>query len=182
MYSITKTIALLLVAVLALASCTAAKGDPEWAKLSKKAPSIDKDDIIADALFEAVNKAVKGKDTKALKDLFSKKALAEAEDIDDGIEYLFGLIKGDVVSWEQESIATGDSFRLSKYRMRMASWYILTTTEDTYIFFMLDYDPDEIEPDNDGMYALRVFREADAATQEGNWVEMRIPGVYKPEA
>jgi hypothetical protein len=177
----TKALALLLVAALALASCTTTKGYPEWAKLNKSDSYIDPDDKAANARLEAVCAAIKGKDSKALKSLFSKKALAEAGDVDMDIEYLFGLVQGDTVSWEQESIITDESFEYGKYSRELKSWYVLTTTEDTYIFFMLDYDPDEIEPDNDGMYALRVFRESDAATQEGAWQDMSIPGVYKPE-
>jgi hypothetical protein len=60
-------------------------------------------------------------------------------------------------------------------------WYTLTTTEDTYTVFMVDYYKDTIDPDNQGLYALRVYRKADAATQGGSMEKMRIPGVYRPE-
>jgi hypothetical protein len=171
----------IIVAVLTLASCATAKGDPEWAKLSKKAPSVDTEDIIADALFEAVYAAIQGKDSQALKSMFSKKALTEAKNIDEGIAYVFDLVQGVAVSWEQERIFPVDTFEYGKIKNKSDSWYVLVTTEETYIVFMSNYDIDEIDPDNQGLYALRVFRESDAATQEGNSLEMSIPGVYKPE-
>jgi hypothetical protein len=85
------------------------------------------------------------------------------------------------VSCEEKVLGSGDNIRYGKVRKRINVRYTLTTTEDTYIVFMLDYYKDTINPDNQGLYSLRVYREADAATQGGSWQDIDIPGVYRPE-
>jgi hypothetical protein len=137
-------------------------------------------DIAAEHL-EVVLTAIEEKDGDAIKSLFSKKALSVAEDIDGGIDYIFGLVQGDIVSWEERIFGSGDNIRYGKVSKRLYVWFTLVTTEDTYTVFMLDYYKDTIEPENQGLYALRVYRKADAATQGGDWVMLSVPGVYKPE-
>jgi len=42
--------------------------------------------------------AIENKDKEAMKALFSKKALAEVNDFDEGVDYLFDFFQGDVQS------------------------------------------------------------------------------------
>jgi hypothetical protein len=180
MHRLTKLLLSLLAAVLLVSSTTACSFIQEGGDMILRSVFRTEHDIEADRL-KAVLTAIEQKDGDALKSEFSKKALSEAEDIDGGIEYLFELVQGDIVSWEEESLLSSDSLRYGKVKKNYKVWFVLSTTKDTYIFFFSDYYKDTINPDNQGMYALRAFREADAATQEGDSVTMNIPGVYRPE-
>lgn len=61
------------------------------------------------------------------------------------------------------------------------SWHILTTTEGEYHFFLLDYNIDEVNSENVGLYALRAAKMEDVESQFTYWQDMKIPGIYKPE-
>ena len=175
------TVALLLAIALMLASCTFGGQGSEGDEMGSLLFGIKSEHDIAAGRFKAMLAAIEGKDADALKSEFSKKALSEAEDIDGSIDYLFGLVKGDVVFWEEEAIISGDTINYGKVRKHIMSWYVLTTADDVYNVFMFDYYKDTIDPDNQGLYALRVYRKADVATQGGDSVSMKIPGVYRPE-
>ena len=56
----------------------------------------------ADTQVEKIISAIKNQDKEALKLLFSKKALEEAEDFDEEVDILFDYIQGDIESWEKE--------------------------------------------------------------------------------
>jgi hypothetical protein len=180
MHRLTKLLLSLLAAVLLVPSTTACSFIQEGGDMILRSVFRTEHDIAADRL-KAVLTAIEQKDGDALKSEFSEKALSEAEDIDGCIEYLFGLVKGDVVSWEEDTLGLSEKLRYGKISKMIYVWYTLTTTEDTYTVFMVDYYKDTIDPDNQGLYALRIYRNTDAATQGGDSVSMRIPGVYKPE-
>ena len=57
--------------------------------------------IRADERMEQIVSTIKDKDSAALKALFSEKALTEVSDIDSEIVDLFGIIQGDIESWER---------------------------------------------------------------------------------
>ena len=77
---------------------------------------------IAASRFKAVLAAIKDKDADALKSEFSKKALSEAYDIYGSIDYLFGLVKGDVVSWEERTLGSGETIQYGNRKNRINVW------------------------------------------------------------
>lgn len=113
--------------------------------------------------------------------MFSKKALSEANDFDESMDYLFGFFKGSVTSHKRnagplvdESIEHGNKMKESK------TWYSVDTDKQKYLFFLLEYTVDTANPDNVGLYTLRVIRVENEKTQFGSWQDMKIPGIYKP--
>lgn len=58
------------------------------------------EDAKADARTEQIISALKEKDVDALKSLFSKKALDEADDFEKDAEYLFEFVEGSIETWE----------------------------------------------------------------------------------
>jgi len=172
-----KVFAVFIALLLVLTSCSFL---PDSTGDSKVTPRSGDEGDIANAKFEEVLMAIENKDGTMLKSLFSEKALAEAEDIDVGADYLFDLVQGDIVSWEREAVTAGKSVRSGKVKRDIESWFVLTTTEGTYLFFILYYDEDTIDPSNQGVYALRGIRQEDEATQYAPWNEMEIPGIYIP--
>ena len=63
----------------------------------------------------------------------------------------------------------------------LISWYTVTTDKEKYKFFVIDYTKDTINPDNAGLYTLRVIKAEDEYTQFAPWQDMQIAGIYKPE-
>ena len=114
-----------------------------------------------DARMEQIMAAVKDKDGEALKALFSEKALGEAEDIDIGVDYLFNLTKGDIVSWERHGLGSREDIAYGKITQKIQVWYIVSTEEDKYLFFVIDFAEDTINPENEGMYTLWALSEED---------------------
>lgn len=141
------------------------------------------DDKKADARFEQVLKAIENKDNKGLKAMFSKQAIANAEDMDSSIEYVFNLFQGKVTSWNNNNGGpildeANDYGHITK---EAKSFYNVSTDKQKYIFFILEYTTDTDHPYNVGLYTLRVIKAEDKETQFGYWQDMKIPGVYKPK-
>ncbi|MDF2590293.1 MAG: hypothetical protein K0S41_4136, partial [Anaerocolumna sp.] len=97
------------------------------------------------------------------------------------IDYLFDLIKGDIKSFENDSWSSDESIDYGKRSLMIRSWYNVTTDTNEYIFFLLDYSIDTINPDNAGLYTLRVVNAEDEDTQLTYWQDMEIAGIYNPE-
>lgn len=116
----------------------------------------DDSDKKADARMEQLLEIIKNKDKDTLKAMFSKKAVNEANDIDSDIEYLFEFFQGNVDSWEQDRFTSGTSSEYGKKSIKLVSWYTVATDKGKYIFFVIDYSKDTINPDNKGLYILRV--------------------------
>lgn len=50
------------------------------------------------------------------------------------------------------------------------------------MFFIVYFTKDTINPNNEGLYSLRVIKAEDEETQfAGYWEDMVIAGIYKPE-
>jgi hypothetical protein len=164
-------VALTAVLAVLLTSCTLGKNETVTA-----VPVNDYDDV----RFEAVVAAIGSADRDGIKSLFSKKALAETADIEAGVDYLFNMIQGDVVSWEKTRSSSERTSDFGKRTWMTEKWYSLTTTEGIYLFYLLDYYKDTINPDNQGLYALRVSKAKDETEQFTDWVYGDTPGVYIP--
>lgn len=122
------------------------------------------------------------KDDDGLKGVFSIQALEEDDDFDSEIEYLFEFFQGEVVAWElltgpqvSEMIDHGSKTK------ELKTWYEVETDSNTYIVFILEFTEDTENPENLGVYALRIVKEVDKDTQMTYWQEMAIPGIYMPE-
>ncbi|MDF2822205.1 MAG: hypothetical protein K0R15_2653 [Clostridiales bacterium] len=134
----------------------------------------------ADARVEQLIKNIKNKDKDALKAMFSKRALNEANDLDADIEYLFEFFQGSVDSWKQDSFTSEASIQNGKKSEMLLTWYTVETDKDTYIFFLIDYTEDLINLDNAGLYSLRVIKAENEDIQFTYWKDMEIAGIYIP--
>ncbi len=134
-----------------------------------------------DERSEQIVDAINNKDRDALKSLYSKKALEEAEDFNGGMDMFFDFIEGDIVSWEivfgvdtSESVSYGKKTTMYRYDIK------IETDIDSYRVFVIDYYVDTIEPDNEGLYMLQI-RTSDYKGILGGWQERMRPGFYIPE-
>lgn len=113
--------------------------------------------------------------------MFSKQALEEANDFDGSLDYLFEFFQGNADSWEQDRFTSETSSESGKKSIILISWYTVTTDKENYKFFVIDYTENTINPDNAGLYTLRVIKAEDKATQFASWQKMQIAEIYKPE-
>jgi hypothetical protein len=132
----------------------------------------------ADARTEQIVSAIKNKDREALKLLFSRKALDEADDLDNRIDYLFELIQGDIDSWERDDGWSSDgSIEYGKKSLMIRFGFAVETDKDVYQFYVIDYNTDTINPDNQGVYMLELIEFADIENV-GPWQDRMRAGIY----
>ena len=162
---------LFLISILLLSSCSLGGG---------RMMISDDSDKKADARMEQLLETIKNKDKDAFKTMFSKQALNEANDFNGGIEYLFGFFQGNVDSWKRDRFTSETSSEHGKKSVMLVSWYTVVTAKDKYMFFLIDYTKDTINPDNAGLYTLRVIKAEDKETQFTFWQDMKLAGIYKP--
>lgn len=159
----------LLINILLLSSCSLLGGSRT--DMHNK----DNDAKKANTRLEQVIESIKNKDKDSIKEMFSEKALDEAKDLDERIDYLFTLIEGEIESWEKiggtvdESNDDGRKIIKSRYR------YNVNTETEQYLFSILEYTKDDKHQENVGVYCLKIFN-----------VEDKEPifsdaGIYKPE-
>jgi len=135
----------------------------------------------AEIRLEKLLEILVNRDEDALKEAFSKQALIDAENFEENMEYLFEIFQGDIVSWKQDGISGDTKTEHGKKSVQVRTWYTVTTDKDEYLFLVIDYIEDTINPDNAGIYILRVVRAEDAETQiTGYWQDLKA-GIFKPE-
>lgn len=135
----------------------------------------------ADARMEQILVAIKAKDREAIKSLFSKQVFEENKDFEKGIDYLFGFFQGDVKSWERDKWSSDESIENGNKSVMLRSWYTVSTNKNKYMFFVIDFTEDTINPNNAGLYTLRLIKAEDKKTQFTYWQDMKIAGIYKPK-
>ncbi len=135
----------------------------------------------ADKKFSIIFSSIVNKDSKKLKKLFSKKAILEDGNIDDGIQYLFSFIQGANISWERsKGIVVDESFEYGKSKVELKSFFTIRTNIEEYLVFVLDYTKDTFDPNNKGIYSLRIINKKNKKSEFGYWQDMKIPGIYNP--
>ena len=122
----------------------------------------DSDNQIANARKEKVLEALQSKDESALKALFSKSAIADAKNFDDGMKSLFDYYEGDFVSYNNWGGPGVEETREDGYRLKeFYSTYDVKTSERTYRFAMQDVTIDIANPNNVGIRSLYVIKMED---------------------
>ncbi len=147
--------------------------------------------------LEHVIEAINNKEKEAIKALFSKKALDEADDFDVNTDYLLDFIEGTIESWEKPSGPTVfESNERGSKKKEVSSYYYVTTNKQKYFFLLVNYPIDTDNPDNVGIYMLLVVRAEDhdkiydennkiiydkiIENGEAKLVELQHAGIYIP--
>jgi septation ring formation regulator EzrA len=95
----------------------------------------NRDDAKVNARLEQVIEAIKNKDKDAIKSLFSKKALSEANDFDGSVNDLFDLFQGEVDTWKKTSGPTvHESNNHGSKKKKVSSYYYVNTDKQKYFF------------------------------------------------
>jgi hypothetical protein len=90
---------------------------------------------------------------------------------------LFELIQGEIDSWEKDDgWASDGSIEYGKRSDMFRYGFDLIKDNETYLFFIIDYSTDTINPDNEGVYMLELRLPGSPNT--GSWQERMRPGIY----
>jgi len=156
---------LILVSLLLFSSCGSNRG------------ILVSEDKRADARMEQIVSAIRDKDYEELKSLFSKKALDEADNFVDGADSLFDFIQGNIESWERDGFASDESMSGGKRSWMIRFGFTVKTDKDVYQFFIIDYNVDTINTDNQGVYMLELINNYGEIELE-SWQDRMRAGIY----
>ncbi len=140
---------------------------------------IESDDDLADARIKQVFSAIENKDRTLMYNQFSQNAISG--DLQTKITDLFAFIEGDTISWSRdESSVVLDTVEYGKRSKQLTTWYTIKTTQEEYLVLLIDYPIDTIEPDNEGLYTLKIIKSADENKLTGTTEDWTLPGIYLP--
>ena len=112
---------------------------------------------LADVQMRLIEAAIEKRDADALKGLFSPYALEQAENLDDGLAYLLGLVGDGDLTWtlhEVDSFAVRESGQTTQF---VTATYQVSGGGNDYRLFFSTFPVNEVRnPDNVGLYALGV--------------------------
>ena len=111
----------------------------------------------AAAQMQRIADAVKGHDSAALKNLFSKRARDEATDLDGGLKHFLSVFPSGPMTWKvvATNSATHTEF-LNKTEVLFSLYKVSAGGKDYFLFFV-DYTVNQVDdPTNVGLYALGI--------------------------
>ena len=131
--------------------------------------------------MDRLTEALKTQDTQKIKDLFSRRAQKDAEDLDAAIKNLQERVGDGVVSWEKlpmASFSEGHQYYGSQ-SMMISVWTSIKTDTQEYAVLLQGIYEDVNEPDHEGLFALLIFREH-YLDLDASWLSWDEPGVHFP--
>lgn len=138
----------------------------------------DDDKTAANTRIEKLLEAIKSKNGDIVKSMFSKNAIADANNIDENIFKLFNCFKGEILSYEDwggPGVSQGNNDDGSGCIWKiLRSTYDVKTSENTYRFAIKEFTTDTADPNNVGVYSIYVINAKDtdmdvAYWGDGNW-------------
>ncbi len=130
-----------------------------------------------DELEQKLVDALENKDRELLKSIFSEKAISRSSDIEEGIDYIFNLYKGDFIEITERNHSSTGYYGPEGTELVIYGWFIIKTTEETY---RIDYDywyVQEIELSELGVYTLR-FEKYEEGEYTPYW---SVAGIVLPQ-
>jgi len=129
-----------------------------------------------------VLKAIENKDKETLKSFFSKQALAEAENFDAGVEYVFDLCKG-----TDSTITRGGAPIQNHHELGKNSSYTelncdFSISENNYHIYFEYWFENEANHDAVGIYSMKICELEVLENTENFDVGWKnpLPGIYYP--
>lgn len=101
--------------------------------------------------------AFDAKDREAMKELFSAEAINEIEECDSKIDSLFEFIQGEIVECRKYLLTSSKSRSAGKTQYEIEGGYIMTTTEETYLFKFSLVTRDDLNEENTGVYRIDIL-------------------------
>lgn len=142
--------------------------------------SQSRDDKEADSRMELIIEAINQKDKEILKSIFSSQALGDAEDFEQSVKFLFDFFKGENVTFKRQKQRVSEKINNGDTIKEVKTWYYVNTEAENYLVFLFDYTKYSAEPENKGLYAMRIIKAADKDKYFQSSQKMKIPGIYIP--
>ena len=131
---------------------------------------------MADDRIEQIVAALKENNIESLKSLFSAKAISEAENFENDFDRLFQFFQGTIETWERDSLAADRSIDYGKQSLMIRYGILISTDIEDYSLFIIDYNIDTINPDNEGIYMLEIWKQSYDGEWD-SWQERMVPGI-----
>ena len=141
-------IAIIIAGVLFMSSCM-----PVKERISRLL--MTSDERAATKCYEQVVKALEKQDKEAIKSMFSKQALGEAEDFDENLDQLFEIFDSKFEPYNFDHGYVGERIDYGKREKEIHLGFDIKVNESTF-FYLIDYPVNTLNPDKKGLYALRV--------------------------
>lgn len=131
--------------------------------------------------MDRLTEAMKTQDAQKIKDLFSRRAQKDAEDLDAAIKNLLEQVGDGVVSWEKLPMASYSEGHqhYGSQSMMISVWTSIKTDTQEYAVLLQGIYKDTNEPDNEGLIALLIFREH-YSDLDASWLDWNEPGLHFP--
>lgn len=165
-----KIVSVIISAIAFLFSLSGCSGYPHSSWLEDD--SLDK---IAEKRCEDIVAALENKDSSAIKAMFSQKAIEEAEDLDDEIEYIIEHYEGSLKSFKGTT-STEENINGKSKKTTVKADYTVITDKQTYVLFFVEVSNTDDETEN-GIYRLWLSKESEKDAYYGHF----DAGIYIPE-
>lgn len=132
-------------------------------------------DKLAEKRCEDIVAALENKDSSAIKAMFSQKAIEEAEDLDDEIEYIIEHYEGSLKSFKGTT-STEENINGKSKKTTVKADYTVITDKQTYVLFFVEVSNTDDETEN-GIYRLWLSKESEKDAYYGHF----DAGIYIPE-
>lgn len=97
------------------------------------------------------------KDREAIKELLSEEAINEIEECDSKIDSLLEFIQGEIVECKKHLLTSSKGRSAGKTQYEIEGGYIITTTEETYLFKFSLVTRDDLNEENTGVYRIDIL-------------------------
>lgn len=143
---------------------------------------LNSDDEMADQIMEDIISMLNRRDEEGLKNMFSKKALEYAENIDEKIEKLMDFYQGKTTKFEGDA-ASDTLTKYGKDVEKMFKGKYKLITEEAIYQVAYQHRPINQDPDKVGLISFEIVSEEkyqEQVDQQGhfNWQYADNPGVY----
>jgi hypothetical protein len=116
----------------------------------------------ADARMKQIADAVNDGDAAALTALFSRPALKEADNFDEGLDYFFSFFPDGGLTWERDVVGAESTTGYGEKTEVLRAFYDISVGGQEYSLFFADFTQNDIvDPDNLGIFALGVTPQTD---------------------
>ena len=129
--------------------------------------------------IEVIIEALDKRDSELFKSLFSKKTLSLADDMDRGVEYIFGIYEGEYCGTVYRNYSSDKHYGEKNTTLINAIFVIQTTADKYYRIRYSIWTVQEEDPDSLGIYSLDIS-ECDK-DQKGDGGGSWLAGITYPE-
>jgi hypothetical protein len=111
----------------------------------------------ADGMAVKIVSALDAGDKEALRSLFSPKALAEADDLDEGLAYIMETYRGTLISFESPGNVIQDHYGAPGRTKTILGYYYIDTEAMKYILYFEYQVIDKQDPKAVGLTYIKLF-------------------------